>query len=78
MFLVTAGFCPIREQHVQYADILKHHGVSVWLKEFPHLTHGFASLTGMSSDCYRAMVDVAEQTAQFAFGESHKSFSRQV
>jgi acetyl esterase len=78
MFLVTAGFCPIREQHHQYADILKHHGVSVWLKEFPHLTHGFASLTGMSSDCYRAMVDVAEQTAQFAFGESHKSFSRQV
>ena len=57
--VVTAGFDPLRDEGEWYADQLRAAGVPVMVRRFEDLSHGILNMTGVSSDCYAAMVEMA-------------------
>jgi len=58
--LVTAGFCPLRDEGRAYASMLANQGGRICHMELATLTHSFANFIGVSNDCYQGLVDVAE------------------
>jgi len=46
-YIVTAGFDPLRDEGMAYADKLKQAGVSVTYIDYPSMIHGFFSMTGL-------------------------------
>jgi acetyl esterase len=57
--VVTAGFDPLRDEGEWYAEELRAAGVPVMVRRFEDLSHGLVNMTGVSSDCYAAMVEIA-------------------
>jgi acetyl esterase len=57
--VVTAGFDPLRDEGEWYADQLREAKVPVMVRRFHDLSHGILNMTGVSSDCYDAMVEMA-------------------
>jgi acetyl esterase len=60
--VVTAGFDPLRDEGEAYAEALAAAGVSVQLRRFPGLFHGFINATGASPSSHDALVEVAGMT----------------
>lgn len=67
--IVTAGFDPLRDEGIAYANALADAGVSVNHEHYPSMAHGFLSLTD-SVDRAEAAVDDLGATIreQFEFG----------
>ncbi len=61
--VLTAGFDPLRDEGVVYADRLAAAGVSVSHLHFPGQIHGFFSMAHMLSDARTALAAVAEALA---------------
>ncbi len=59
--VVTAGFDVLRDEVDAYADALDEAGTRVERLRFPHLTHGFVNLAGMSRDSRDALAQTARQ-----------------
>jgi acetyl esterase len=57
--VVTAGFDPLRDEGEWYAGELRAAGVPVMVRRFHDLSHGILNMTGVSSDCYDAVVEMA-------------------
>jgi acetyl esterase len=57
--VVTAGFDPLRDEGEWYAEQVREAGVPVLLRRFDDLSHGIVNMTGVSSDCYAAVVEMA-------------------
>jgi acetyl esterase len=56
-YIVTAGFDPLREEGVAYAEKLKQAGVKVMQVDYPSMIHGFFSMPGLiplASEAIRA------------------------
>tara|TARA_B100001989_G_scaffold157432_1_gene112714 strand:- start:88 stop:1113 length:1026 start_codon:yes stop_codon:yes gene_type:complete len=45
--IVTAGFDPLHDEGVAYADLLENNGNQVWRLHFEELIHGFVNLTNI-------------------------------
>lgn len=58
--VATAGFDPIRDQGVLFADALREHGVEVVHKHYPSLNHGFLEDSGVIDDAQKASFETAE------------------
>lgn len=46
-YVVTAGYDPLREEGVAYAEKMKHAGVTVTHVDYPTMIHGFFSMPGL-------------------------------
>ncbi|WP_299202008.1 alpha/beta hydrolase [uncultured Amphritea sp.] len=55
----VAGFDPLRDEGMAYAEALKHAGCSVSLTEYPQLAHGYISMSGAVAAAGRAVDEVA-------------------
>jgi acetyl esterase len=56
--IVTAGFDPLRDEGEAYAEALRQAGVTVVLKRFSGLLHGFCSMATISPACDAAVGDI--------------------
>lgn len=59
--IATAGFDPIRDQGVLFADALRDAGVTVMHTHYPSLNHGFLEASGVIDDARRACFETARQ-----------------
>ncbi|MGE5282684.1 MAG: alpha/beta hydrolase [Chloroflexota bacterium] len=57
--VVTAGFDPLRDEGETYAERMREAGVTVALRRYPSLIHGFANLTAICPSARSAMLEVA-------------------
>ena len=51
--MLTAGFDPLRDEAIAYADRLRAAGVRVVARDEPALVHGFLLITRLSAACAR-------------------------
>jgi acetyl esterase/lipase len=58
-YIATAGFDPLRDEGVAYAEALRNAGVTVSLRRHPGLLHGFANMTAVSRTARAAMLELA-------------------
>jgi acetyl esterase len=56
--VVTAGFDPLRDEGEAYAARLREAGITVVLRRFPGLIHGFLNLVGISPSSFEAVVEI--------------------
>ena len=61
--LTVAGFDPLRDDGLAYAERLEHAGVPVRTLRFPTLGHGFIHMTGVAPSARRAMRLIAREWA---------------
>lgn len=66
--LFTSGFDPLRDVGVEYGSKLQEAGVSVKWHHYPNLTHGFLQFAPWSPECKSALIDVARELRQMAYG----------
>jgi acetyl esterase len=59
--VAIAGFDPLRDDGLAYANAMKAAGVRVRTLQFPSLGHGFVHLTGVAPAAKRAMVAIARE-----------------
>lgn len=57
--IITAGFDPLRDEGLAYAEALKAAGVRADYREYPDQIHGFFSFTAFSSVAEEAIADAA-------------------
>ncbi|MFT4885089.1 MAG: acetyl esterase [Natronomonas sp.] len=63
--VVTAGFDPLRDEGIEYAEAMEDDGVDVFHAHYESMIHGFASFIGMvdaSDDAIRAAVSGLDAT----------------
>lgn len=57
--VITAGFCPLRDEGIQYANKLKKHGIATRHIDFKETVHAFLNLENLVPDicksCYQEM-----------------------
>jgi acetyl esterase len=58
-FVATAGFDPLRDEGEAYALRMQEAGVTVALRRYPGLIHGFANQTSVSRSSRAAMLEIA-------------------
>ncbi len=58
-YVVTAGFDPLRDEGVMYADRLKAAGVPTTYVNYPSMIHGFCGMTGVLAAATQALTDAA-------------------
>ena len=58
-FVATAGFDPLRDEGEAYARLLADNGVTVELKRYPDLIHGFANVVGAGRTSRAAVAEMA-------------------
>jgi len=58
-YIITAGQDPLQDDGTAYANALEAAGVLVIHKHYPAMTHGFCSMTALSSDALKALEDAA-------------------
>jgi acetyl esterase len=58
-YVATAGFDPLRDEGEAYAIRLREAGVTVALRRYPGLIHGFANQTAVSRSARAAMHEIA-------------------
>ena len=64
--VVTAGFDPLRDEGIEYAERLEEAGVDVVHRNYDDMIHGFASMTGAVSTAESCLEDIAaDVTDQF-------------
>ncbi|MFC5973061.1 alpha/beta hydrolase [Halomarina salina] len=64
--VVTAGFDPLRDEGIAYAERLDEAGVDVVHRNYDDMIHGFASMTGVVSTAEACLEDLAaDVTGQF-------------
>jgi acetyl esterase/lipase len=61
--VITAGFDPLRDEGLAYAEQLKACGVSVQYREYPDLIHGFLSWVGVIPSAQDALNEIADLLA---------------
>lgn len=61
--IVTAGFDPLRDEGLAYAEALTAAGVDVQYRDYPDQIHGFASFTKFSGAAEQALEDAARAVA---------------
>jgi len=61
--VVTAGFDPLRDEAMDYADRLSAAGVRVFHRCEPGLVHAFISMTGVVPAAHASVVDMARRLA---------------
>ncbi|MEX0767021.1 MAG: alpha/beta hydrolase [Microthrixaceae bacterium] len=69
-FILTAGFDPLRDEGLAYAERLLAAGVAVTHRHFPGAIHSFFSLGGLTELAAEAMDQVAAATAVISQGRS--------
>jgi len=62
--IVTAGFDPLRDEGIRYADALRSAGIQVVSRTEASLTHSFTSFGGVSKEARRAVDRLADDVAQ--------------
>lgn len=67
--IVTAGFDPLRDEGVAYADRLETAGVEVRHEHYEEMVHAFVQLTGL--------VDAADDALEMLAGELRSAFENQ-
>ncbi|HSR93349.1 MAG TPA: alpha/beta hydrolase fold domain-containing protein, partial [Solirubrobacterales bacterium] len=60
-YIATAGFDPLRDEGVAYAEALRKAGVAVALHHHPELIHGFANMTAISRTARAAMLELCAE-----------------
>ena len=60
--VAVAGFDPLRDEGLAYADALRAANTRVIVHRFPHLVHGFVHLLGFSRSSRAAMSELARAT----------------
>lgn len=60
--VAVAGFDPLRDEGLAYADALREAGTQVIVHRFPHLVHGFVHLLGVSRSSRAALRELARAT----------------
>ncbi len=58
-YVATAGFDPLRDEGEAYARLLADNGVTVELKRYPDLIHGFANVVGAGRTSRAAVAEMA-------------------
>jgi acetyl esterase len=58
-YVATAGFDPLRDEGEAYALRMREAGVTVALRRYPGLIHGFANQTAVSRSSRTAMLEIA-------------------
>jgi len=58
-YVVTAGFDPLRDEGEAYARLLREQGVSVEMRRFPDLIHGFVNMLGVGRRNQAATAEIA-------------------
>ena len=58
--VAVAGFDPLRDEGLAYADALRDAGTQVIVHRFPHLVHGFVHLLGVSRSSRAALSELAQ------------------
>jgi acetyl esterase len=58
--ILVAGFDPLRDQGIAFADALVRAGVDTQLRQYPSMIHGFCSLERVSSVAANAVHELAE------------------
>jgi acetyl esterase len=64
-YIVTAGFDPLRDEGIEYAEKLKSAGVPVALVDYPTMIHGFFSMQGwvpLSTEAIAAAAKAIKKT----------------
>jgi acetyl esterase len=61
--IITAGFDPLRDEGLAYAEALTAAGIDVRYREYPDQIHGFASFTKFSGAAEKAIEDAARTVA---------------
>lgn len=61
----VAGYDPLRDDGVRYAEVLRAAGVPVVLEEYPSMPHGFANFPYFSQDAGPAMQRVVEEQRKY-------------
>jgi acetyl esterase len=69
-FLITAEFDPLRDEGEAYAARLQQAGVSVTVKRYPGMVHGFVSMRGVVSGGRQAIQEAAKFVGQYEQAES--------
>lgn len=64
--VVTAGFDPLRDAGMEYAQALKAEGVAVDYVEYPDLIHGFKSWAGIVPSAAAALRDISKRVRALA------------
>ncbi len=62
--IAVAGFDPLRDEGLAYADALRQAGTQVIVHRFPHLVHGFIHLLGVSRSSRAALRELARAVSQ--------------
>lgn len=62
--VATAGFDPLRDEGIAYADRLEEAGVPVWARCYDDMVHGFFGM-GVLPECLGMATEIAEATGRF-------------
>ncbi len=62
--IAVAGFDPLRDESVRYAELLREAGTKVDLLEYSSLPHGFALMTALAPAARSATEEIAKQAAE--------------
>lgn len=60
-FIATAGFDPLRDEGEAYGELLSSQGVTVEVKRYPAMIHGFFNIVGVGRECRANAAEIADK-----------------